>query len=254
MIFDTHVHYDDAAFNEDREKVLKWLPSQGIRGAVNAGVDIESSKESVWLSKQYSYIYSAVGIHPQNLENNLDIDWIYTLERLISENKKVVAIGEIGLDYHFSSENKLKQMELFENQIGLSLKHHLPIVVHDREAHKDTIEILKKCKPKGIVHCFSGSLEMAKEVVKLGMYIGVGGVVTFKNAKNLVEVVKHIPLNNIVVETDSPYLAPVPFRGKRCDSSYIKFIVEKIAEILDEDVKLIYETTLKNALDIFNLN
>jgi len=177
--------------------------------------------------------------------------YMFMLDKLISENRKVVAVGEIGLDYHFNSKNKSDQIELFENQIDLSLKYDLPILVHDREAHKDTLEILKKYKPKGIVHCFSGSLEMAKEVVKLGMHIGVGGVLTFKNNNTINKIVKNIPLSHIVLETDAPYLTPVPFRGERCISAYIRFVAEKIAEILDINVNSVYEITFQNSLDVF---
>ncbi len=251
MIFDTHAHYDDAAFDDDREEVLKRLPGQGVCRVVNAGVSIETSKKSVEIANKYSYIRSAVGIHPQALENPLESNYISILEKLINENKKVVAVGEIGLDYHFNSKNKSEQIELFENQIALSLKHRLPILVHNREAHKDTLEILKKYRPKGIVHCFSGSLEMAKEILRLGMYIGVGGVLTFKNAHTLNTIVRNIPLTRIVLETDAPYLAPVPFRGERCISAYIRFVAEKIAEMLDVNVNLVYEITFQNALEIF---
>lgn len=254
-IFDTHAHYDDDTFEIDRELLLKKLISKDVRCIVNASVDIESSIKSIELSNNYSYIYAAVGIHPQNIENsNFKNNYIEELENLIINNSKVVAIGEIGLDYYFNSENKSSQIKVFEEQIELSLKHDLPILVHDREAHGDTLEILKKYKPKGIVHCFSGSLEMAQEIIKLGMYIGIGGVVTFKNAKTILDVVREIPLENIVLETDAPYLAPVPFRGKRCDSSYIKYVAEKISEIKSIDVKKVYEQTFKNAMNLFKIS
>ena len=254
-IFDTHAHYDDDTFEIDRELLLKELISKDVRCIVNASVDIESSIKSIELSNNYSYIYAAVGVHPQNIENsNFKNNYIEELENLIINNSKVVAIGEIGLDYYFNSENKSSQIKVFEEQIELSLKHDLPILVHDREAHGDTLEILKKYKPKGIVHCFSGSLEMAQEIIKLGMYIGIGGVVTFKNAKTILDVVREIPLENIVLETDAPYLAPVPFRGKRCDSSYIKYVAEKISEIKSIDVKKVYEQTFKNAMNLFKIS
>lgn len=254
-IFDTHAHYDDDTFEIDRELLLKELISKDVRCIVNASVDIESSIKSIELSNNYSYIYAAVGIHPQNIENSsFKNNYIEELENLIINNSKVVAIGEIGLDYYFNSENKSIQIKVFEEQIELSLKHDLPILVHDREAHGDTLEILKKYKPKGIVHCFSGSLEMAQEIIKLGMYIGIGGVVTFKNAKTILDVVREIPLENIVLETDAPYLAPVPFRGKRCDSSYIKYVAEKISEIKSIDVKKVYKQTFKNAMNLFKIS
>ncbi len=252
MIFDTHAHYDDIAFDIDREELLESLPSKNVVGIINPGVDIETSEKSINLSKNYSYIYSAVGIHPQNVPDNID-ESICQLKKLISDNKKIVAVGEIGLDYNFSSENKQKQKILFESQILLALEYNLPVSIHDREAHGDTLEILKKYNPKGVIHCFSGSLEMAKEVVKLGMYLGIGGVVTFKNAKNIAEVVKNIPLENLLLETDAPYLAPVPFRGKRCDSSYIKFIADMVAQIRNINVNDVYSKALENTKHLFNI-
>lgn len=254
-IFDTHAHYDDSAFDEGRNALLNDLLLKKVRGIVNASVDIESSVKSIELSNKYSYIYAAVGIHPQNIENsNFENNYLEKLESFIINNSKVVAIGEIGLDYYFNSENKADQIKVFEEQIKLALKHDLPVLVHDREAHGDTLEILKKYRPKGIVHCFSGSLEMAKEIVKLGMYLGIGGVVTFKNAKTILEVVKEISIENIVLETDAPYLAPVPFRGTRCDSSYIKYVAEKISEIKSINIKEVYEHTFKNAINLFKIS
>ena len=252
LIFDTHAHYDDSAFDEDREEKLSALPNDNIYAVINAGADIESSKKSITLSEKYDYIYAAVGIHPENI-SSISKDYISGLEKLILNNKKVVGVGEIGLDYHYTKENKQQQKDLFESQVKLAIKHDLPVIVHDREAHGDTLEILKKYKPKGVVHCFSGSLEMAKEVIKMGMYIGVGGVVTFKNAKNVVYVVENISLENIVLETDAPYMSPVPFRGKRCDSSYIKYTAEKISEIKNIELNEVFEITKKNAKNLFGV-
>ena len=253
MIFDTHAHYDDEAFDDDRDDILENLPNLDVKGIINSSVDINTSLKSIALSDKYPFVYSAIGIHPQNIDAQIEDNYIETLENLIYSHKKVVAIGEIGLDYHFDFENKLKQIELFENQIELSLKHQLPILVHDREAHKDTLEILHKYKPSGIVHCFSGSLEMAREIIKLEMFLGIGGVLTFKNAKNIVEVVKEIPLEHLVLETDAPYLSPVPLRGKRCNSSYIKYVAEKIAEIKSIDINTVYKVTFENAKRIFKI-
>lgn len=254
-IFDTHAHYDDSTFDEDRNVLLNNLLLKNVSKIVNASVDIQSSIKSIELSNRYSHVYTAIGVHPQNIENsNFENDYPEILENFIINNSKIVAIGEIGLDYYFNSKNKTDQIKVFEKQIELSLKHALPILIHDREAHSDTLEILKKYKPKGIVHCFSGSLEMAREVIKLGMYIGIGGVITFKNAKTIVEVVREIPIENIVLETDAPYLAPVPFRGKRCDSSYIKYVAEKISEIKSIDVKEVYKQTFENAINLFQIS
>ena len=253
LIFDTHAHYDDIAFDDDREKILSSLPkNDNIYAVVNAGADIESSKKSINLSEKYSYIYAAVGVHPENISNTPK-DYISQLEKLILSSEKIVGVGEIGLDYHYTKENKEQQKDLFESQVKLAIKHDLPIIVHDREAHGDTMEILKKYNPKGVVHCFSGSLEMAQEVIKMGMYIGIGGVITFKNAKNAVYVVENISLENIVLETDAPYMSPVPFRGKRCDSSYIKYTAEKISEIKNISLKEVFEVTKQNAKNLFGI-
>ena len=252
MIFDTHAHYDDEAFDSDREELLNSMHESGVLGIVNASADINSSLSSVKLSEKYPYVFAAVGVHPENLDG-LSEDYTEQIKKIATEHKKVVAIGEIGLDYHFRLDNKEKQIEVFENQVKLANFLDLPVIVHDREAHKDTFDILKKYNPNGIVHCFSGSVEMAKEIVKLGMKLGIGGVLTFKNAKTIVEVVKQIPLSHLVLETDAPYLAPVPFRGKRCNSSYIKFVAEKIAEIKNISAQEVYKETFKNALEVYNI-
>lgn len=251
-IFDTHAHYDDAAFDEDRDSLLKDLPGRGICAVITAGADLESSLKASEISKKYDYIYAAAGIHPENIQG-FGGNYVKNLEDIISGNKKVVAVGEIGLDYHFRTDNKEKQKEIFLNQIELANKRGLPVLVHDRDAHADTMEILKRMKPHGVVHCFSGSLEMAKEVVKLGMFLGIGGVVTFKNAKTIVEVVKNMPLDVMVLETDAPYMAPTPFRGKRCDSSMIKYTAEKIAEIKNIDVSEVLRITKNNAQKLFGI-
>lgn len=251
-IFETHAHYDDEAFDNDREKLLEELPKQGVCGVITAGADLQSSIAAIKLAEKYPYIHAAIGIHPENISETSNTD-LEEIEDLLKTHKEIVAVGEIGLDYHFRQDNKQIQKELFTEQIQLANKYDLPILVHDREAHGDTMEILKNTKPKGIVHCFSGSTQMAKEVVKLGMYLGIGGVVTFKNAKNIVEVVREMPLDVMVVETDAPYMAPVPFRGKRCDSSMIKYTVKKIAEIKNISVEKVLETTKANAIKLFGI-
>lgn len=250
LIFDTHAHYDDNAFESDRDSLLVSLPKQGVCGILNAGTNMASSKKAIELSQKYPYIYSAVGIHPECI---LDQDVNFSDLENLSKNKKVVAIGEIGLDYHYNSDNKALQIDYFEKQILMANKLSLPILVHDREAHNDTLNLLRKHKPKGVVHCFSGSLEMAEEILKLGMFIGVGGVVTFKNAKKLVEVVENIPLESLLLETDAPYMAPVPNRGKRCDSSYIKFTAQKVSEIKNKSYEEVLSQTKSNAIRLFGL-
>lgn len=251
LIFDTHAHYDDKSFDKDRAEVLDTLPQKDVFAVVNAGADIESSVKSIEISKEYNYVYASVGIHPENIPDE-KCDYINILENLL-KNEKVVAVGEVGLDYHYSKDRKKEQLKLFEDQIILAIKHNLPVIVHDREAHRDTMDLLKKYNPKGIVHCFSGSVEMAKEVIKLGMYIGIGGLITFKNAKTAVSVVENIPLSSIVLETDAPYMTPVPFRGTRCNSSHIKYTAEKIAEIKKINVDEVLKITKENACKIFNL-
>lgn len=251
LIFDTHAHYDDKSFDKDRAEVLEMLQQKGVFAVVNAGADIESSAKSIEISQKYDYVYASVGIHPENIPDE-KCDYINILEDLL-KNEKVVAIGEIGLDYHYSKDNKAEQIKLFENQINLAVNHNLPIMVHDREAHGDTMNLLKKYNPKGIVHCFSGSIEMAQEVIKIGMYIGIGGLITFKNAKTAVGVVESIPLSSIVLETDAPYMTPVPFRGTRCNSSHIKYTAEKIAEIKKIDADEVLKITKENALKVFGL-
>lgn len=251
LIFDTHAHYDDKSFDQDRAEVLDMLPQKDVFAVVNAGADIESSVKSIEISKEYNYVYASVGIHPENIPDE-KCDYINILENLL-KNEKVVAVGEVGLDYHYSKDRKKEQLKLFEDQIILAVKHNLPIVVHDREAHRDTMDLLKKYNPKGIVHCFSGSVEMAKEVIKFGMYIGIGGLITFKNAKTAVSVVENIPLSSIVLETDAPYMTPVPFRGTRCNSSHIKYTAKKIAEIKKINVDEVLKITKENACKIFNL-
>ena len=250
-IFDSHAHYTDKAFNDDRENMLGSLRESGICGVINCGADIESSVFSVELANKYDYIYAACGIHPEEADT-VPENYIEILKNLTT-NEKCVAIGEIGLDYYWRQDTKEKQKELFENQILLSKELDLPIIVHDREAHGDTLEILKKHKPKGVLHCFSGSPETAEEILKLGMYIGLGGALTFKNARKTVEVAQMLPLDRLLLETDCPYMAPVPFRGKRNYSGYIPYIAEKIAEIKGIDPQTVLDITRENAKKLFDL-
>lgn len=250
-IFDSHAHYTDKAFNEDRENMLGSLKESGVCGIINCGADIESSVSSVDLASKYDYIYAACGIHPEEAdktpENYIDI------LRDLAKNEKCIAIGEIGLDYYWRQDTKDLQKELFEKQILLSKELDLPIIVHDREAHGDTMEILKKHRPKGVLHCFSGSPETATEVLKLGMYIGLGGALTFKNARKAVEVAQMLPLDRLLLETDCPYMAPVPMRGKRNNSGYIPFIAEKVAEIKGIDPQSVLDVTTENTKRLFNI-
>lgn len=250
-IFDTHAHFDDKKFDSDRDELLKALPEKGVCAAVNQSTDLKTAEISIALAEKYDYIYAAVGIHPENLES-LREDYISVLREL-SKHEKVLAIGEIGLDYYWDIP-KDRQLRVFEEQLELSRELSLPVCVHDREAHGDTLSLLQKYRPKGVVHCFSGSREMAKEVLKIGMYIGVGGALTFKNARKIIEVVEDTPLDRIVLETDAPYLAPVPFRGKRNDSSLIAYVAEKAAEIKGVTADELLKITCENAKRLYQMN
>ena len=250
-IFDSHAHYTDKAFNDDRTELLGSLKESGISGIINCGADLESSKEAAALSDRYDFLYFACGIHPEEVDI-LPTDYLNTL-RALSDNKKCVAIGEIGLDYYWRQDNKELQKKIFIEQIILAEELQLPIIVHSRDAHEDTLAILKEYKPQGVLHCFSGSVETAKEILKLGMYIGLGGAVTFKNAKKPVEVAEFLPLDRLLLETDCPYMAPVPMRGKRNNSSYIPFVAEKIAEIKNIDAQTVLNISAENTKKLFNI-
>lgn len=250
MIFDIHAHYDDEKFNEDRETVLENMNKENVKYIINSGVDIETSLKSIQFAEKYEFIYATVGVYPGETDK-VPVDWLNKLETML-ENEKVVGIGEIGLDYYYEEVPRETQKDAFKKQILLAQKHNLPIVIHDRDAHGDTLEILKSMNVnKGVMHCFSGSSEFANEIINLGMYISIGGVITFKNAKKLVEVASNIPLEKIVLETDCPYLAPTPFRGQRNYSPYIKYVVEKIAQIKGVTESYVEEITMNNAIEIF---
>ncbi len=250
-IFDTHAHYDDSRFDGDRDELLSSLSEKGVSSIVNCGCDLKSSLTTVALAERYSFIYAAAGVHAHEAQEATESD-LEEIERLYG-NERVVAVGEIGLDYHYDFSPREIQLEVFEKQLVLANRLGLPVIVHDREAHEDTMRLLKKHRPEGVVHCFSGSAEMAKEVLKLGMYIGIGGAVTFKNAKKPVEVVENLPLDRLLLETDAPYMTPVPFRGQRCDSSHIAYTAEKIAEIKAIDTQELIDICNKNAKNLFGI-
>ncbi len=250
-IFDSHAHYYSHQFDSDREQLLGWtLQEKGVVGIVNMGSDLESCYATLELARRYDYIWGGVGIHP---EDALDLpeDWLGQIQEMLKE-PKIVAMGEIGLDYHWLDAcPKGRQQEVFAIQLELARELALPVVVHDREAHADTLEFLKKYKPAGVVHCFSGSWETAREILDLGMYIGLGGVVTFKNARHAVEVARNIPLERLVLETDAPYMAPVPYRGKRNDSSLIAFVAEIIGELRGMEAQAVLDVTAENTRRLF---
>ena len=223
--------------------------SKSVCGIVTCGCDKDSCKKALSIAQNHNFVNAAVGIHPCNTDSGTTVE---DIERL-AQHKKCVAIGEIGLDYYWEPDKKNEQKQIFISQIELAKKLDLPIIVHDREAHADTLQILKEYRPKGVVHCYSGSPEMANEIIKIGMYIGVGGVVTFKNAKRLPEVVEAIPEDRLLIETDAPYLAPVPYRGETCHSGLIPLTAKKIAEIRKTTAKEILKITAKNAKTLFGI-
>ena len=252
FIFDTHAHYNDKAFNEDRTKLLDSFTESGMLGVINCGTDIEESKNSIALSKEYDFMYCAVGFHPEEI-HKANENYLNEIKEL-SKHKKCVAIGEIGLDYYWVKDNKEEQKRIFTEQVILANELNLPVIIHSRDAHNDTLEILKKYKPNGVLHCFSGSVEVMKEVLKLGMYIGLGGAVTFKNARVPLEVAKELPLERLLLETDCPYMSPVPMRGKRNQSTYISFVAEKIAEVKNLTKEEVLATANNNAFKLFNID
>lgn len=250
-IFDTHAHYDDERFDDCRDDLLNTLSRNGVGYIINNSTDLfESAEKCLKMSTDHKFCYTAVGIHPELVETKqAEVDEQRLCE--LVKNPKVVAIGEIGLDYYWSTERKEQQKAVFRRQCELANELNLPVIVHDREAHGDTLDILREVRPKGSLHCFSGSREMALELVKLGMYIGVGGVVTFNNARKLVETVEAVPLERLLLETDAPYLSPVPYRGKTCHSAYIYYTAMKVAEIKNISVNEVLKITSENAKRLF---
>ena len=255
MIFETHAHYDDEKFDEDRVELLSHLLRENnIGNIVNIGATFQGCKDSIKLASEYDNVYAAIGIHPEEIDeiNEDVIQWL----RENSANPKVVAIGEIGLDYYWvkEPEQRAKQRLWFDRQMELAIELNLPVVIHSRDAAEDTLNTIIRYNTqglKGIVHCYSYSKEIAMEYVKMGWYIGVGGVVTFKNGRKLVETVEAIPIENIVLETDCPYMAPVPHRGERNSSIYLSHIAEKVAEIKGLTVKEVEDITYENALRVY---
>ena len=247
MLIDTHCHlsYEDY---ENLDEIIKNM--DGIM--IASGCNDKTNKEVLELVNKYDNVYGTLGIHPEDVDNINEGSFRFIEENI--NNPKIVAIGEIGLDYYWVSDNKEKQQDIFKRQLDIATKYNKPIVVHSREAIQDTYNILKQYKLKGSLHCFSSSLEMAKEFIKLGYKIGVGGTVTFKNSKKLQEIVKEIDLKNILLETDSPYLSPEPFRGKKNNPSNTYYVAQKISELNDIDIKEVLDITSSNAIQLFDLN
>ncbi len=258
-LFDSHAHYNDEKFDEDREQLIKDTYDSGITKFIVAGYDIESSKKAIEIAKKYDFTYTIIGISPNDIPQSNTELWINIekIEQIYHENSgtKIVAIGEIGLDYYWNKENKELQKDAFIKQIELANKLKLPIVIHSRDASVDTIQILKEheVNKRGIFHCCQLNQELVRQALELGYYISFAGSITFKNSKNAPDVVKMVPLDKILIETDSPYLSPEPNRGKRNDSRNVKFVAEKIAEIKGIDVEEVAKQTYKNAMEIFNI-
>ncbi len=251
--YDTHAHFDDEAFDEDRDTLLPEIHRQGIALINNIGCDVPSSRISVQLAETYPFVYAAVGIWPGNTGSITEDDIAACRE--LAAHKKVVAIGEIGLDYHYDDVPRDVQKYWFRRQLALAEEVNRPVVVHEREAHGVGMEIVREWADRvpGVFHCFSGSAEMAKELVRLGWYVSFTGVVNFKNARKAVEAVKAVPMDRIMIETDSPYMAPVPYRGKRCHSGYVPKVAEKIAEIKGLETSEVAKITMENGKRFFRI-
>lgn len=248
-IIDSHAHYDDSSFDADREEILRELFSGEICKIVNIGCSVKSSYSSVKLAEEYAGIYAAVGLHPDAAD---EIDRIGEIRSLCG-NKKVVAVGEIGLDYHYEEHSRDIQKKAFEEQLRLAAELDMPVVIHSRDAWEDTMELLRKYRPKGVMHCFSGSAEIAREIVTMGMYVGFTGVVTFKNAKKALKALEAVPLERLLVETDCPYMAPEPNRGKRNYSGYLPYTVAAMAAVKGVSPDEMAEITAENAERLFNI-
>ena len=253
MLFDTHAHYDDERFDEDRETLLRAMPEKGVGLIVNPGCDLASSRTAVDMAQKYDFLYAAVGIHPENCG-----DFAPAMTdglRALAKAPKVVAIGEIGLDYYWAENPPRElQQEVLRRQLALAQELHLPVIIHDRDAHADTLSIVREFpQVTGVFHCFSGSVEMAEELLKLGWMLSFNGAITFNNARKAPEVIAAVPLEKLMIETDAPYLTPVPHRGERNDSSYVRFVAEKIAEIKGISAEEVEKATWENGKAFFGI-
>lgn len=253
MYFDTHAHYDDRHFDADRDAVLRALPESGVALVLNPGCDVESSRVAALLAERYAHVYAAVGVHPEDCAGTGEEDYI-TLQELC-KLEKVVAVGEIGLDYHWAENpSREVQKEVFLRQLELALMLDLPVIVHDRDAHADCFAIVSEYPAlRGVFHCFSGSPEMAGELLKRGWYLGFDGPITYKNAKRALEVLKITPPDRILLETDSPYLPPVPHRGERNDSRFLPYIAGAVADVKGMSVEETARLTMENGKRLFQI-
>lgn len=254
MIFETHAHYDDQAFDRDRDSLLRSMEAHGIEKIINVGASLRGVRDTVTLTEQYPFVYGAVGIHPDEVGELTEdhMEWM----RGLCEKEKIVAVGEIGLDYYWDKENHEVQKKWFVRQMDLAKETGLPIIVHSRDAAKDTLDIMKAERAdrlQGVIHCYSYSREQAREYMNMGYFLGIGGVVTLKNGKKLKEVVEYAPLDYLLLETDAPYLAPEPYRGKRNCSLYLTYVAQAIGEIKGVDYQTVIEVTRRNAERLFRL-
>lgn len=254
-IFDTHAHYDDKAFDADREILFSQFPEKGVFAVTNIATDMKSSEQSVFMTERYQNMYGTVGIFPSEVS---ELENPFHVERMkeLSRHDKIVAIGEIGLDYHYEDTDKALQKKWFAGQMEIAREVNLPISVHSRDAAFDTIQIMRECHAEsvgGVIHCYSYSKESARDFLNMGFYFGIGGVITFKNAKKLKEAVAYIPLDRIVLETDAPYLTPEPFRGKRNDSTKLIYVAEAIAAMKQIPVEEVYAQTWENAHRMYKI-
>ena len=253
MLFDTHAHMDDRAFDEDRVELLQSLPQQGVGLIMNPGCSLASSRNVCLLIKEYDFIYGAVGSHP-DVASEVDEAVIEEYRRMCKENDKIKAIGEIGLDYHYEDIPREIQQKAFRMQMALAAELNLPVIVHERDAHADGMAIVEEFPTvRGVFHCYSGSLEMAKWLIDRGWYIGFTGVLTFKNARKALEVAEHIPLERIVLETDCPYMAPEPFRGKRNHPGYLYRMAERLAQLRGISVEEVQRITVENGKKLYRM-
>ena len=256
-IFDSHAHYDDPRFDEDREALLGSMAEHGVRAIMNVGNTTHANLAGIELAKRYPFVYCSIGIHPDQaaeIAAQNSREYLEVIAQQLSY-EKAMALGEIGLDYYYDDASPREvQRKIFEEQLALAKDLDVPVIIHDRDAHQDTLELLQKYRPKGIMHCFSGSAEFAKEVLRLGMYIGFTGVITFKNARRAVEAAAEVPLDRLLVETDCPYMAPEPFRGKRCDSTMLGQMVQKLAQIKGIDPEEMAARTCENACAVYGIS
>lgn len=251
LFFDSHAHLDDSRFSSDREELIASLPGKQIDGFINIGSSLETSKFSVHLAERYPFVYAAAGIHPE-AAGRCDSGVLQKIDALLS-HEKCVALGEIGLDFYYDTPEKSVQTEVFEAQCRMAAERGIPVIIHDREAHAPCFEMVKKYGLRGVFHCFSGSAEMAEELVKLGFYISFTGVLTFKNAKKAVLAAERVPLDRLMIETDCPYMAPEPHRGERNDPSMVRFVCEKLAKIKQVSLDEAARITKENACRLFGI-